>query len=1509
MAKEELYIEAKLDAEQLYEDLQKLKNDIEKKKVDFKVNAKLTKEAQQVTSQVNQITEANKNAAKAAESAADSEQKLNQALQEGSQAFNRLTPEIQKQWEEMNRLQQEYNVLKKAMKDPSATIETQQAFEWVKQSLAEARKEFNRMQAPIKQTSQWLSWLFAWLKWITSSSLRTWILSTFWAFSIAWAIAKTLRWLISTIKESVSTFISFESAFAGVQKTVEATEFEFDSFNRTLKEMTTVIPMAYEDLAKIAELGWQMGVPIENLAKFTETLAAMSVSTNLWLEQAALSLSRIASVMWIDYWDVDRLGSAIVDLWNNFAATESEITTFMEKIAWTANVVWLSAGDVAWISAAITSVWIAAEKWWTAVNKMAIAINDAASKWWEKLKVLAEITWMTQEEFKKLWRTDAWEAFTRVVEWIGNAWQKSIWYIEELVWTGTRMKEVFLNLSSASDKLREAIEMGNEAYLENIALAEEAAKRYGTTESQIQMLNNQITLNKELLGEALIPLYIKLKSALVEISNALIKVLDWFNQLNEAWQTATLAVAIAGITAAFYALNPIVWVLVWLLSSATVVFSKFYDATKNESAAMKALHADIADANNTLYNTEKAMAQLTTDLEKWKISEDEYKKSLKELIKEQRAAKKAQEELAEQLAAADIIDEEIEQYKKELEVRQQAQIDYAEDIKKAQDNIKSLRKQLQNLNDDYDEWTWNLKEHNNEVERLTKRISEEEQNLKDLVEQQREGDEQLWEMAEAYNQVGRALKLLSSDTDDYKKLVELLNKTQLDTWQSSEAIEEMKQWLNEVKREAIDARLKIIETQQTYLNWLWRAKWIVTAVTWWFWAAAIKFTESIWVLTWKRAKNKIVKAQREIKEIESISLETFSAWRQKGADLTTERLLWVNVKDKSMDELNQLLNEVNTQQKKYNTTSEKYIALWEKKAEVQEAINKLLKEEESTLNSAWKSEEDLIKIQEKRLELEAKKKVLALKDSVLSEEDYANAVIKINEDLEKAKDDLRKDWYDKEVDAMEKIIEKYKELKKEAEKAFSWLANDVKDVSSDISKLLKKIQDLKEDLEDLEKKRVSDLWERYVQLQKDLEEIDKKIAEATAQTTEWADSWETVYEAWESIQESIDNATDNAKDYQKEIDKLIEKMNDLESDTSDKLSDRYAAVVEEVQKLNKELEVYTKYDILTDADAKAKATLEEQIASLLSEKNKIEENLTDAQLERAENMVGETETDKILRQAAEQKAAYQQEIDEYKAKMAEQNSILEQYRAQESEMLEKYNFLDTKSSQAKYDEMIKQLEDYKDERDAILKEMDMISQNLTAQQIQEAILNSKKTETELILENYYTQKQALEAELDDYENQLNKKLKLLAQYYGDAALLQQKYGDLWIKFSDEDLEKIREAAYNMEWLNKTSAYANYNWDIFKEQREAVEKQKEAQKSLDTISKNLEKITDYQLKQLWTENLKAIYAKILELQLTASGKGIGTGNVTTTSNINQNFNVNNINDAALIASAIRRQIKL
>lgn len=1507
MAKEELYIEAKLDAEQLYQDLKELKSQIEKKNMDIKVNAKLTKDAQQVASQVNNITQANTKAAKAAEDNAEATQKLNKTVTEWAQAFSELNPKIQQQYDLIAKLKEEKKMLKEAMKDPlTATEETRRALDFTNESLKNAQKELRKMQQPIQEATTWVWKLFQSLKAASAHSITTWLLSTFWAFSLAWAVKKTLQGLIKTIKDSINSFISFESAFAWVKKTVEATDYQFDAFNKTLKEMTTYVPMAYEDLAKIAELGWQMGVPIENLAKFTETLAAISVSTNLWLEDAALALSRISAVMWIDYNDVDRLGSAIVDLWNNFAATESEITTFMEKIAWTANVVWMSAWDVAWISAAITSVWVASEKWWTAVNKLSLAINDAVTKWWKKLKILADITWQTQKEFQELWKADAWEAFVQVIEWIGAAWQNATRYIEALVWTWTRMKEVVLNIASAGSKLREAIEMGNDAYRTNIALMAEAAKRYGTTESQIQMLNNQLKLNKAALWEELTPLYIKLKTALVELSKVVLNVVEWYNKLSDAAKTWTLSGWVLALASALFLLFKPLWLIVWVLGWWLILFDKLYKLTNKDSEALTRLHDAMEDANKELYAVEDEMAQLNEDLADGKISVETYNRKMKELRDTMMDLKEKQDELADSTARYQDIQSDVDFLKEWLEERQNKVNDLTEAVQKQERLLEWLSDKQEDLNVKYENGQITLKKYNDEILKNNKQIKEETDNLNKLTSQRDQAEASANKYAAAYSKVGNTLQQLNDKYGDTKEFQEWYNSMKFDSSYNIQQINAITQAFEQMWAEAVENAIKakiaaenFLEEQTKWHTWQWN-----------FW----DLLKADWnVITWKqrRQKQALKEANDTIALWNKVNKEIEDAFNEIKS-INTQDLLDFDVNTASKDKLEQEIHDLNSTMNLYNSTSEEYLALNNKLSEATKQLADITKEEEEALGSLIDkeaSEEEILKQKEKLLKLEAEQRLLYLRANIDNEKEYAEAALAVDEWLTKAKEDLRKDWYDKEIDSVNEIIEKYKELKKEAEKAFSWLADDVKDVSSDISKLVKKIQDLRKQLQDLEEDRVTDLWERYVKLQQDLEEIDKQIAELTAKTSERWDTWETVTEAWESIQNAIDEATDNVEDYKKEIEKLEEKMKDLQDDTTDKLSDRYAAVVEEVQKLNKELEVYTKYDILTDADAKAKATLEEQIASLLSEKNKIEQNLTAAQLERAENMVGETETDKILRQAAEQKAAYQQEIDDYKAKMEEQNSILEQYRAQESEMLEKYNFLDTKSSQAKYDEMIKQLEEYKDERDAILKEMDMISQNLTAQQIQEAILNSKKTETELILENYYTQKQALEDELNDYENQLNKKLELLAKYYWDAALLQQKYGDVWIRFSDEDLQKIKEAAENMKWIKDTTAYSNYGWNIFKTQQDALDEQKKAQKNLESISKMLEKLTDYQLKSVWTENLKELYNKILQLQLTASGKGIGTGNVTTTSNISQSFNVNNVNDAAVIASAIRRQIKL
>jgi chromosome segregation ATPase len=67
----------------------------------------------------------------------------------------------------------------------------------------------------------------------------------------------------------------FETAFAGVRKTVDATEAEFAALDEALQNMTLVKPASYVDVAGLAEMAGQLGVA-------TETLKRLSPSWSTW---------------------------------------------------------------------------------------------------------------------------------------------------------------------------------------------------------------------------------------------------------------------------------------------------------------------------------------------------------------------------------------------------------------------------------------------------------------------------------------------------------------------------------------------------------------------------------------------------------------------------------------------------------------------------------------------------------------------------------------------------------------------------------------------------------------------------------------------------------------------------------------------------------------------------------------------------------------------------------------------------------------------------------------------------------------------------------------------------------------------------------------------------------------------------------------------------------------------------------------------------------------------------
>lgn len=301
---------------------------------------------------------------------------------------------------------------------------------------------------------------------------------------IAWAIKDFLV-------DSVDLANKYESAFAWVRKTVDWTESDFKKLDSSLRKMAKEIPVAYENLAWIMELWWQLGVDIKNMEKFTKVIAQLWVATNMTAEESAQMLAQFANITKMDLNDIDKLGSVIVDLWNNFATTENDITNFASRIAGAGQIAWISQANIMAIATAFSSVWIEAEAWWTAVQKVLLQMNNAVVQGGDKLELYAKTLWVTAEEFKTLFNSHPEKAFEEFVKWLSKAWDEAQLTLSELWLNDERLTRAFLSLAQNSDILTETIEMSNKARDENVALMNESEQRFATTESQLIMLQNE----------------------------------------------------------------------------------------------------------------------------------------------------------------------------------------------------------------------------------------------------------------------------------------------------------------------------------------------------------------------------------------------------------------------------------------------------------------------------------------------------------------------------------------------------------------------------------------------------------------------------------------------------------------------------------------------------------------------------------------------------------------------------------------------------------------------------------------------------------------------------------------------------------------------------------------------------------------------------------------------------------------------------------------------------------
>lgn len=293
---------------------------------------------------------------------------------------------------------------------------------------------------------------------------------------------------------SIKTGIEFESAFAGVEKTVNASSAQLEELRDDIREMSKEMPTSAAELSAIAESAGQLGIQTENIAEFTETMAMLAEATNLTSEEGASMFAQFANITGMGQDNFDELGSSVVALGNNMATTEADIVSMGMRIAAAGTQVGLSQDQIMGYAAALSSVGIEAEAGGTAFSKLLTNLQ-MATETGAGLEEYAKVAGMTGEEFRKAFGEDAATAVNEFLKGLNDTERNgmsAIAVLDEMGLTEVRLRDTLLRAANASDLVTDALDISGTAWEENTALANEAAKRYATVESQLSITGNKV---------------------------------------------------------------------------------------------------------------------------------------------------------------------------------------------------------------------------------------------------------------------------------------------------------------------------------------------------------------------------------------------------------------------------------------------------------------------------------------------------------------------------------------------------------------------------------------------------------------------------------------------------------------------------------------------------------------------------------------------------------------------------------------------------------------------------------------------------------------------------------------------------------------------------------------------------------------------------------------------------------------------------------------------------------
>lgn len=338
-----------------------------------------------------------------------------------------------------------------------------------------------------------------------------------------------------------SAAMGWESAFAGVRKTVDEADPAFAGLEGSLREMARTMATSHEEIAAVAESAGALGVKTKDIAQFTRTMVMLGETTNLTADEASTSLAQLMNIMGTAPEKVSNLAAELVDLGNNGASTERQIVELSQRLAGAARAVGLNESQLLAYSSAIASVGMNVEAGGTAMSKVFTKLDRIVQSGSDKIETLNEVT---GTDFAKAFQQDASGAVQMLIEKLGQlqAGGGSITKVmDDIGIKGVYETDVIRRLAGAHGLLADQLGIGAKSYQAGTAALDEYAKRAATSESKVKVAWNNVKDAAIDAGAVILPM----------VAEGADQIAKWASQLRELPEPAkSAAVQVAALAAA-----------------------------------------------------------------------------------------------------------------------------------------------------------------------------------------------------------------------------------------------------------------------------------------------------------------------------------------------------------------------------------------------------------------------------------------------------------------------------------------------------------------------------------------------------------------------------------------------------------------------------------------------------------------------------------------------------------------------------------------------------------------------------------------------------------------------------------------------------------------------------------------------------------------------------------------------------------------------------------------------